>query len=120
MQRNWRFAPLVLGLALSGCASTHAESTCPLAVSYQGVTYYAMKTEAPVDGGAMLGKVGLSPCDDGHGGDDTTPTFEALSIAGIDPSVAIVVPALEQPYLFYNGPMNGRGFPPQVRALLNH
>jgi hypothetical protein len=117
----------VVVFAATGCSGSGGEgdSSCPLALEYDGRTYYAMKTEKPVTGSETLADVGFSLCDDSGGQDerdvaDAAARFTAQTVEGIDPSVAFVVPSEWPRYLFYSGPTNASTFPPGVKRLLNH
>jgi hypothetical protein len=119
----------VMPLLLAGCSESggEPEGSCPLALDYEGRTYYALKTEKPVKGWTDLAEVGFSSCADSGGQDepgiaeaeDAAARFEARTLEGIDPGVAFVVPSEWPRYLFYSGPSGASDFPPGVERLLN-
>jgi Family of unknown function (DUF6281) len=116
-------------LMLAGCASSNGsgEASCALALQYQGRTYYGLKAAKPVTGGEPLAEVRFSPCDDSGGQvepgtaeeEDAAARFQALTLKGIDPTVAFVVPSRWPSYIFFSGPGNATTFPPKIKRLLN-
>jgi hypothetical protein len=69
-----------------------------------------------------------SVCDDSGGQDepgtvekeDAAARFQAMTLKGVDPTVAFVVPSRWPEYIFFSGPSNASTFPPEVERLLNH
>lgn len=117
-------------LVLAGCSGSNGggEGSCALALKYEGRTYHALKAAKPVTGAEPLAEVRFSLCDDSGGqvepgtaeAEDAAARFEAMTLEGIDPSVAIVVPSRWPDYIFFSGPSNASTFPPEIEGLLNH
>jgi hypothetical protein len=123
-------APLLLAAVGCGAESQGgtAGGSCPLAFAYRSQTYYAYKTEKPVEPGRPFGEVRYPRCDDFGGqaidepalDEDAAARFRAYTIAGVDPADAFVVPSEHRHYLFFSGSSDGTAMPPEVRRLLNH
>ena len=111
----------VLALSQSGCSGEQSGGLCPLSMAYDGDTYYALKSEAPVQGQQSIGDVRFACLtDDEAGREDAKARFPAESVEGVDPKVAFVVPSRWPGYIFYSGPSDATTFPPGVERLLNH
>jgi hypothetical protein len=52
--------------------------------------------------------------------EDAAARFQAMTLNGVDPNVAFVVPSRWPDYIFFSGPSNASTFPPEVERLLNH
>lgn len=121
---------VVLTTVAVGCSSEQAggEASCVLAMRHEAETYYAYKTEKPVEPGRPLGEVGYALCDDTGGQVTDDPAlaaeeaarFSAYAIDGVDPADAFVVPSGFRRYLFFSGSADGTGMPPEVERLLSH
>jgi hypothetical protein len=118
-------------LTLAGCSGSGGggEASCALALEYEGRTYDALKAAKPVTGAdPLLPEVRYSLCDDSGGQDepgtaekeDAASRFKPMTLKGVDPNVAFVVPSRWPDYIFFSGPSNASTFPPEVERLLNH
>ena len=112
---------------LAGCSGSSGAS-CALALQYEGRTYYSLKAAKPVTGADPLSAVRFSPCDDSGGqvrpgaaeAEDAAARFQAMTLEGVDPSVAFVVPSRWPDYVFFSGPSDAATFPPEIERLLSH
>jgi hypothetical protein len=119
---------LVASVMLVGCAepSGETESACALALQHEGRTYVAIEPDEPVAGVDPVAEVRFAPCDDSGGQDEPGPAeaadaaarFAAMTITGIDPTVAFVVPTEWPEYVFYSGSSDPGSLPPEVERLL--
>lgn len=117
-------------LVLAGCSGSNGsgQASCALALKYEGRTYYSLKAAKPVTGDEPLPEVRFSLCDDSGGhvepgtaeAEDAAARFEAMTLDGVDPTVAFVVPSRWPDYIFFSGPSNATTFPPEIERLLNH
>ena len=117
-------------LLLAGCSGSNGgdEASCALALKYEGHTYNPLKAAKPVTGAKPLAAVRFAMCDDSGGQvepgpaeeEDAAARFQALTLEGIDPTVAFVVPSRWPDYIFFSGPSNASTFPPEIESLLNH
>ena len=117
-------------LVLAGCSGSNGsgEASCALALKYEGRTYYSLKAAKPVKGAEPLSEVRFSLCDDSGGQvepgtaekEDAAARFPAMTLDGIDPTVAFVVPSRWPDHIFFSGPRNAATFPPEIERLLNH
>jgi Family of unknown function (DUF6281) len=117
-------------LVLTGCSgpSGHDAASCALALEYQGRIYYSLTAAKPVTGADPLPEVRFSLCDDSGGEtepgtaekEDAAARLPAMTLKGVDPTVAFVVPSRWPRYIFFSGPSNASTFPPKVKRLLKH
>lgn len=116
-------------LILAGCSDPNGggEADCALALTHDGRTYHSLRAAKPVNGAESLGEVRFSLCDDSGGQDepgtaeeeDAAARFQAMTLEGIDPAIAFVVPSRWPRYIFFSGPSNATTFPPEIERLLN-
>lgn len=116
-------------LLLAGCSDSNGsgQTKCGLALKYEGRTYYSLKAAKPVTGAEPLPEVRFSLCDDSGGQvepgtaekEDAAARFQAMTLEGIDPTVAFVVPSRWPDYIFFSGPSNASTFPPEIEPLLD-
>ena len=108
----------LVSVALAACSSSpDSEGSCAVAFVREGTTFYPYATEQRVPGGRSIGTVDRAPCADGEEGDDPEPA-SAMTVEGISPDIAFVVPSEGARTLFVKGPPDGSRLPPEVRALV--
>ena len=123
-----RFLLVAMTLFLLAGCSGGGQASCALALTYEGRTYHSLKAANPVTGAEPLPEVRLSLCDDSGGQvepgtaeeEDAAARFQAMTLEGIDPTIAFVVPSRWPDYIFFSGPSNASTFPPEIERLLNH
>ena len=116
-------------LVLAGCSGSNGsgEASCALALKFEGRTYYSLKAAKPVKGAEPLSEVRFALCDDSGGqvepgsaeNEDAAARFRAMTLNGIDPTVAFVVPSRWPDLIFFSGPSDAETFPPEIERLLN-
>ena len=128
MKRSAVVAMTLVAMAACSGSGGGGEASCALALEYQGRTYYSLRAAKPVTGADPLPAVRFSLCDDSGGQDepgvaereDAAARFPAMTLRGVDPAVAFVVPSRWPDYVFFSGPSNASSFPPEVDRLLDH